>query len=99
MGSAAAQHPPEAFNDVELWTITRQPIQAQVRMDRQDLIHTCAAMPGGIVNRDDDLGVHVRRIRPRNIPEMHGKGRLQSLLFTAAGLRLTVGWLVEQARR
>jgi hypothetical protein len=68
-------------------------------MGRQNLIHPCAAMPGSISNRDDDLGVHMRWIRTGNIPQMHGKGRLQPLLFTAASLGFAVGWLVEQARR
>jgi hypothetical protein len=56
-------------------------------------------MPGSIIDRDDDLGIGAGRICPCNIPEMHGKGRVEPLLFTAPGLRLAVGWLVEQARR
>ena len=56
-------------------------------------------MPGRIIDRDDDLSISAGRIRPGNISEMHGKGRLEPLLFTAPGLRLAVGWLVEQTRR
>jgi hypothetical protein len=68
-------------------------------MGRSDLLHPCPTMPGRIIDRDDDLGIGTGRIRPGNIPEMHGKGRLEPLLFTAPGLRLAVGGLVEQARR
>jgi hypothetical protein len=99
MGGTAAQHPPEAFNDVELGAITRQSIQAQMRMGRSDLIHPCPTMPGSMIDRDDDLGIGGGRIRPCNLPEMHGKGRLEPRLFPVPSLRLAGGWLVEQARR
>ena len=99
MGGAAAQHPPEAFNDVELGAIARQSIQTQMRIGRQNLLHSCPTMPGRIIDRDDDLDRGAGRIRPGNIPEMHGKSRLEPLLFTAPGLCLAVGGLVEQARR
>ena len=99
MSGAAAQHPPEAFNDVKLRAIARQAIQAQMRMGRQHLIQPCPTMPGGIIDRDDHLGIGASRIGPCNIPEMPGKGRLEPLLFTAPGLRFAMGRLVEQARR
>jgi len=56
-------------------------------------------MPGSIIDRDHNLGIGAGRIRPGNILEMSSKGRLQPLLFTAPGLRLAVGWLLQQARR
>ena len=56
-------------------------------------------MPRSIIDRDDNLGIGAGRIRPGNIPEMHDKGRLEPLLFTAPGLRFAMGRLVEQARR
>lgn len=99
MGGPATEPPPKAFNNVALGAITRQPIEAQMGMGRQDLLHARAAMPRGIINRDDDLGIHACRIHPRNLLEVHGKGRLQALRFTVPRPRLTVGGLVEQARR
>jgi hypothetical protein len=99
MGSAAAQHPPKAFNDVELGAIARQSIQAQMRIGRPNLLYPCPTMPGRILDGDDDLGIEACRVCPGNIPQMHGKGRLEPLLFTPPGLRLAVGGLVKQARR
>ena len=55
MGGTATEHPPKAFNDVELGAITRQPIEAEMGMGRQDLLHARAAMPRGLIDRGDDL--------------------------------------------
>ena len=55
-------------------------------------------MPGGIIDRDHDLGLGAGRIRPSDISEMYGKGRLEPLLFTVPGLHLAVRGLVEQPR-
>ena len=59
MGGTATEHPPKAFNDVELGAITRQPIEAEMGMGRQDLLHARAAMPRGLIDRDDDLGIRL----------------------------------------
>src|SRR6516164_10389536 len=41
----AAQHPPEALNDIALRTITRQPFHPQLRMGRSHLFHQGPTMP------------------------------------------------------
>jgi hypothetical protein len=99
MRGAAAQHPPEAFNDVEVGARARQAIPAQMRMGCHNRIPPCPTMPGRMIDRDDDLGIGAGRRSPCNLPERPGKGRLEPRLFTAPGLRLTVGWLLVQPRR
>jgi hypothetical protein len=95
----AAQHPPEALNDIELWTLTRQPLHPQMGMGRSHLLHPCAAMPGRIIDRDDDLGIRTDRIGARNIPEVRCKRHVQALLFALACLGLAACRLLEQAGR
>ena len=99
MRGPAAQHAPEAFDDVELRAITRQPGQTQVWMSRSDLLHPRPTMPGGIIDGDHDLRGNAYRIRACNISEVRGKSRLQPQLFALSRPRLAVRWLLEHTRR
>jgi len=95
--SPAAQHPPEALNDIELWTITRQPLHPQMRMGRSHLFHQGPSMPGGIINRDNDCGILTRRIGTSDVPEVRRKRHLQALLFALARLHFAARRLLQQA--
>jgi hypothetical protein len=97
VGGPTAQHPPEALNHVELGTLTRQPVQAQVRIGRQDLLHARPAMPRGVINGDHDLGKRPGWIHASRGPEMGDKGGLEPLLFAVLGLGCAVCWLLQQA--
>lgn len=56
-------------------------------------------MPGGIIDRDHDLGVLPGRIGASDILEVRRKRHLQTLLFALAGLRFAARRLLEQAGR
>jgi hypothetical protein len=95
----AAQDPPETLNYIELWTITRQPLHPQMGMSRSHLLHQCAAMPGRILDRDNDLGIGTRRISARHSPQVRCKHHLQALLFALARLGFAACGLLQQVRR
>ena len=62
-------------------------------MGRQDLLHARAAMPRGLIDRDDDLGIHACRIHTRHLLEMHGKGRLVvAAVYCVLSALLWEGW-------
>ena len=82
----AAQHPPEALNDIELRALTRQPFHPQLRICRYPLLHQGPPMPGRIIKRDDNLGILTGRIGPGAIPEMRRKRHVQALLFAQTRL-------------
>ena len=96
MRGPAAQHPPEALNNIELRTITRQPFHPQMRMGRSHLFHQGPTMPGRIINRDDDFGILTRRIGAGNIPEVRRKRHLQALLFALTRLHFAARRLLQQ---
>jgi hypothetical protein len=56
-------------------------------------------MPGGIINRDDDLGILPGRIGAGDIPEVRRKRHLQALLFALTSLRFAARRLLQQVRR
>jgi hypothetical protein len=99
MGGATAPHPPQAFHDIALRAITRPAIEAQMRMGRSDLIHSCSAMPGGIIHSAHHLRQRAGRIRARHGPEMGDKGRWQPRLFAGPGLGVAPRRLLEPTRR
>jgi hypothetical protein len=95
--SPAAHHPPEAFNDMELWTLTRQPFHPQLRMGREHLFPQGPTRPGRIVNRDNDFGIRTRRIGTSDVPEVRRKRHLQALVFALARLGFAARRLLPQA--
>ena len=68
-------------------------------MGRSDLIHPWPTRPRGVIDCDHALGIGAGRVRPSDLSEMHGKGRLEPRLFPGPGLHLAVSGLVEQPRR
>ena len=94
-----APHPPEALNAVALGALTRPPIQAQVRIDLQDVLHTRSAVPWGILNGDHDLRTCAGRIHAGAVLEMGDKGRLEPLLCAVSRLGGAACWLLKPARR
>ena len=54
-------------------------------------------MPGGIIDRDDNLGIRTGRIGVRNIPEVCRKRHLQALLFAQPRLGFAARGLLQQA--
>ena len=68
-------------------------------MGRESLLQQCATMPGGIIDRDHDLGVLPGRIGASDILEVRRKCHLQTLLFALAGLHFAARGLLEQAGR
>jgi hypothetical protein len=82
MGSSATEYAPETLNDITLRVLTRQSSHVQMGMGRSDVRHSRPAMPGRMIDRDDDLGREARRLQPRHLLERRHKGRLQPLLCT-----------------
>ena len=97
MRGPAAQHPPEALNDIALRTITRQPFHPQLRMGRSHVFHQGPTMPGCMINRDDDCGILPGRIGAGDIPQMLRKRHLQTLLFALTQPRFAARQLLQQA--
>jgi len=95
----AAQHPPEALNNVELRAITGQPLQPQMGMSRSHLRQQGSTMPGRMINGDDDCGILTRRIGAGDVPEVRRKGHWQALLLALARLGFATRWLLQQAGR
>jgi len=82
---------------MQLRAITRQPFHPQLRIGRSHLLHQGPPMPGGISNRDDDLGRLPGRISPGDIPEVGRKRHVQALLFAQTRLDFPARWLLQQA--
>ena len=76
-----SQYTPEALNEIELRTVTRQAIQVEVRLGREHFRNCGGLMPGRIVNSEDYGLVQRGRIRPRDVAQMAGKGVLQADRF------------------
>jgi len=93
----AAQPPPEALHDIELWTITRQPLHPQMRMGRSHLFPQGPTRPGRMIHRDNDFRILTRRIGTSDVPAVRRTRHLQALLFALARLHFAARRLLQQA--
>jgi hypothetical protein len=80
-----APHPPEALPDVALGAITRQPIQAQGRRDRSDVLHPRSAVPGGLLHGEPDLRPGAGRRQAGASLARRDHGRWEPRLGAGAG--------------
>jgi hypothetical protein len=91
--------PPEPLHDIELRTITRQPISVQMGRGRSHVLHTHPTMPRGMIDGEDDVGGDTSRRHVRDILERRHKGRLQPLLFASSPFGFAPCGLLESSRR
>jgi hypothetical protein len=99
MGGSTAHHTPEALKDIALWTLTRQPLQTQMRVCCSHVLHQGPSMPGRLIDRDHALRIRMGRRGPCHIPEVRCKGCLEPLLCALTGLRFAARWLCKHAGR
>ena len=95
----AAQHPPEALNDIALRTITRPPFHPQLWIGRAHGRHQGPTMPGRLINRADNLGLLPGRRDAGDIPQGRRKRPWQALLLARTRLRFAARRLLQPVRR
>ena len=78
MGRAAAQHFPQAFDDLQLRTVTGQPIPLQMGPRLEHAGDDGSLMPGGVVNDEHDSGVLRGRIDAGDIAQVARKRLLHA---------------------
>jgi hypothetical protein len=93
----AAQHPPEARNDMQLRTITRPPLQPQLRLCRSPLGHQGPPMPGRSITRDEARGKRPGRRGPGDLPEVGRTRHWPARLWAQPRLDCAARGLLQQA--
>ena len=63
------------------------------------MLHPCAAMPGSMIDRENDRGRCPRRISARHIPPVRGPHPWQALLWALARPGFAACGVLQQVRR